>query len=132
MKHISVVSSLCELRTLRTQDTLEPGHCGTSLMGPNCPDRLALVSRCPKDSSNLSAELSCTKCRTLLPVQCDEQLAIAAVSVQPHLNSTCIDGTTATPPSIPDISSFVQDTSDAVVVCLSVRLSVTCRCCIKT
>jgi len=45
-----------ELRTLRTQDT---GHFGTSLVGPNCPDRSALVPKCPEDISDLSAELSC-------------------------------------------------------------------------
>ena len=28
-----------ELRTLRTQDTSDPGHFGTSLVGPNCPDQ---------------------------------------------------------------------------------------------
>jgi len=61
-----VIDTLCtfvgELRTLRTQDTSDPGHFGTSLVGPNCPDRLALVPKCPKDSSDLSAELSCPKC----------------------------------------------------------------------
>ena len=55
-----------ELRTLRTQDTSDPGHFGTSLVGPNCPDRSALVPKCPKDSSDLSAELSCPKCRSVL------------------------------------------------------------------
>jgi len=57
-----------ELRTLRTQDTSDPGHFGTSLVGPNCPDRSALVPKCPKDSSDLSAELSRPKCRSVLPV----------------------------------------------------------------
>ena len=42
-----------ELRTLRTQDTSDPGHFGTSLVGPNCPDRSALVPKCPKDSSDV-------------------------------------------------------------------------------
>jgi len=55
-----------ELRTLRTQDTSDPGHFGTSLVGPNCPDRSAVVPKCPKDSSDLSAELSCPKCRSVL------------------------------------------------------------------
>jgi len=54
-----------ELRTLRTQDTSDPGHFGTSLVSPNCPDRSALVPKCPKDSSDLCAELSCPKCRTV-------------------------------------------------------------------
>jgi len=44
---------------------LDLGHFGTSSVGPNCPDRLALVPKCPKDSSHLSAELSCPKCRTV-------------------------------------------------------------------
>jgi len=56
---------LGELRTLRIQDTSDPGHFGTSLVGPNCPDRSALVPKCPKDSSDLSAELSSLKCRTV-------------------------------------------------------------------
>ena len=46
-------------------DTSDPGHFVTSLVGPNCPDRSAPVPKCPKDSSDLSAELSCTKCRTV-------------------------------------------------------------------
>ena len=46
-------------------DTSDPRHFGTSLVGPNCPDRSALVPKCPKDSSDLSAELSCPKCRTV-------------------------------------------------------------------
>ena len=50
---------------IRITDTSDPGHFGTSLVGPNCPERLALVPKCPKDSSNLSAELSCPKCRTV-------------------------------------------------------------------
>ena len=54
-----------DLRTLRTQDTSDPGHFGTSLVGPNCPDRSALMSKCPKESSDLSAKLSCPKCRTV-------------------------------------------------------------------
>jgi len=48
-------------------DTSDPGHFGTSLVGLNCPDRSALVPKCPKDSSDLSAELSCPKRRTVLP-----------------------------------------------------------------
>ena len=52
-----------ELRTLRTQDT---GHFGTSLVGPNCPDRSSQVPKCPKDGSNLSTELSRPKCRSVL------------------------------------------------------------------
>ena len=63
-----------ELRTLRTQDTSDPGHFGTSLVGPNCPERSALVPKCPKDSSDLSAELSCPMYRTIIcraiPVYC--------------------------------------------------------------
>jgi len=55
-----------ELRTLRTQDTSDPGHFGTSLEGPNCPDRSALVPKCRKDSSDLSAELPRPKCRSVL------------------------------------------------------------------
>ena len=62
---ISETSPIKELRTLRTQDTSDPGHFGTSLEGPNCPDRSALVPKCPKDSLDLSAELSCPKCRTV-------------------------------------------------------------------
>jgi len=38
--------------------TPDPGYFGTSLVGPNCLDRSALASKCPKDSSDLSAELS--------------------------------------------------------------------------
>ena len=53
------------LRTLRTQDTSDPRHFSTSLVGPNCADRSALVLQCPKDSLDLSAELSCPKCRTV-------------------------------------------------------------------
>ena len=34
-----------------------PGHFGTSLVGTNCPDRLALVPKFPKDSSELSSKL---------------------------------------------------------------------------
>ena len=61
-----VLTQYRELRTLRTQDTSDSGHFGTSLVGPNCPDRSALVPKCPKDSSDLlSAELSCPKCRTV-------------------------------------------------------------------
>ena len=53
-------------------DTSDPGHFGTSLMGPNCQDRSALVPKCPKNSSDLrSAELSCPSSainsRRLLP-----------------------------------------------------------------
>ena len=62
---LSVCDWLVELQTLRTQDASDPGHFGTSLVGPNCPDRSALVPKCPKDSSDLSAELSCPKCRTV-------------------------------------------------------------------
>jgi len=69
-----------ELRTLQTQDTSDPVHFSTSLVGSNCPDRLALVPKCPKDSSGPSAELSCPKCRTVLSIQCDQQSAIAAAS----------------------------------------------------
>ena len=54
-----------DLRTLRTQDSSDPGHFGTSLVGPNCPDRSALMPKCPKESSDLSAKLSCPKCRTV-------------------------------------------------------------------
>jgi len=54
-----------ELRTLWTQDTSDLGHFGTSLVGPNCPDRLALVPKCPKDSLDLSDELSCPEYRTV-------------------------------------------------------------------
>jgi len=63
----SQLGSVCvfELRTLRTQDTSDPGHFGTSLVGPICPDRSALVPKCPKDSSDLNAELSCPKCQTV-------------------------------------------------------------------
>jgi len=50
---------------LRITDTSDPGHFGTSLVGPNCPDRSALVPKCLKDSSDLSAELSCPKCQTV-------------------------------------------------------------------
>jgi len=43
-----------------------PGHFATSLVGPNCPDRSVLVPKCPKYSSDLSAELSRPKCRSVL------------------------------------------------------------------
>ena len=68
-----------ELRTLQTQDTSHPEHFGTSWVDPNCPDRSALVPKCPKDSSDLSAKLSCFKCRTVLSIQCNQPSAIAAV-----------------------------------------------------
>jgi len=48
-----------KLRTLWTQETSDPGHFGTGLLGPNCPDRSALVPKCRQDSLDLSAELSC-------------------------------------------------------------------------
>jgi len=35
--------------------------------GPELSGHLALVSRCPKDSSDLSAELSCHMYRSVLP-----------------------------------------------------------------
>jgi len=63
---VNDMECIVELRTLRTQDTSDPGHFGTSLVGPNCPDRSALLPKCPKDSSDLSAELSCPKCRSVL------------------------------------------------------------------
>jgi len=37
-------------------DTSDPGHFGTSLVGPNCPDRSTLVPKFPNDSSDLSAD----------------------------------------------------------------------------
>ena len=40
-------------------DTSDPGHFGTSLVGPNCPDRSALVPKCPRQFG--------PKCRTVLP-----------------------------------------------------------------
>jgi len=36
-------------------DTSHPRQFGTSLVGPNCPDRSALVQNCPTDSSDQSA-----------------------------------------------------------------------------
>ena len=56
------VPSFCHVQD-RITGTSDPGHFGTSLVGPNCLDRSALVPKCPKDSSDLSAELSCPKCR---------------------------------------------------------------------
>jgi len=53
--------------TDRITNTSDPGHSGTSLVGPKFPDRSAMVPKCPKDSSDLCAELSCPKCRTVLP-----------------------------------------------------------------
>ena len=58
---------IAALRTLQTQDTSDSGHFGTCLVGPNCPDRSALVPKCPKDSLDLSAEQSSRKCRSVLP-----------------------------------------------------------------
>jgi len=46
-----------ELRTLRAQDTSDPGHFGTSLVGPKCPDRSALVPKCPKNGNVLAKAL---------------------------------------------------------------------------
>jgi len=46
-------------------DTSDPRHFGTSMVGPNCPNRSVLAPKCPKDSSDLSAKLSCPKCRTV-------------------------------------------------------------------
>ena len=39
-------------------DTSDPRHFGTTLVGPNCPDTLALVPECLLDTSDLSAEVS--------------------------------------------------------------------------
>jgi len=55
----------CGNRTLWTLDTSDPRHFGTILVGPNCPDNSALVPKCPKDRSDLSAELSSSKCQVL-------------------------------------------------------------------
>jgi len=43
---------------LRTQNSSDPRHFGTIVVGPNCPDTSAPVPKCPKDSSDLSAKLS--------------------------------------------------------------------------
>jgi len=84
-----------ELRTLWTQDTSDPGHFGTSLVGPNCPDRSALVPKSPEDSSDLSTELSCPKCRTV-PSQVPRSLGpfltttVCSMIKKRHLLSLCI------------------------------------------
>jgi len=41
------------VKTLRTQDTSDPRHFGTSLMVPKCPDSSALVPKCLSDTSAL-------------------------------------------------------------------------------
>jgi len=51
----------------RITDTSDPGHFGTNLLRPNCPDISALVPKCPRDSSDLSAELPCPICQNVLP-----------------------------------------------------------------
>jgi len=52
---------------LQIPDTSDPGHFGTSLVSLNSPNRSALVPKCPKDSSDLSDELSCPKCPSVMP-----------------------------------------------------------------
>ena len=47
---------------------------------------------------------TCVRCR------------VVTVPMQTRLNSTRVDGTVAAPPSIPDVSSVVQDTSDASAI----------------
>jgi len=83
------------LISVRITDTSDPGHFSTSLVGPNCPDRLALVPKCPKDSSDLSAKPSCAKCRTvLLQVQKSLSLFLTTVVCSCSVikkNAVCID-----------------------------------------
>jgi len=73
---------------------LDPGHFSTSLVGPNCLDRLALVLKCPKESLALSAKLSCAKCRTVL-LQVRKSLALFLITVVCSCsiikNAVCID-----------------------------------------
>jgi len=60
-------SDLSGNQTHHTQDTSDIGHFGTRLVDRSCPDTLALVPKCPKDSLDISAELSCFMDRTFLP-----------------------------------------------------------------
>ena len=50
--------SLIGNQKLWTQDSSDPRHLGTGLVGPSCPDTSAPVLKSPKDSSDISAELS--------------------------------------------------------------------------
>jgi len=52
-----LIIDLAGNQTLRTQDSSDPRHTGTGWVGPNCLDTFELVPKCPKDSSDLSAEL---------------------------------------------------------------------------
>ena len=45
-------------QTLRTQDSSDPRHFGTTLAGPKCPDTSDPVPKCLLDTSDLSAEVS--------------------------------------------------------------------------
>jgi len=118
-----------ELWTLHTTDTSDPGHFGTSLVGPNrtvqtdrhwCQSVLNTVRHCPKDSSDLSAELSCPSCainsrRSLLC--CGHASPVPSKQHTRRRHCRC---------SIEHSGrqqSHAGHTLDAVVVCLSVRLS---------
>jgi len=54
-------------RTLRTRDRLALRHFGTVQVGLKCLDISPQVSKCPKDTSDLSTELSSPTFRTVSP-----------------------------------------------------------------
>jgi len=69
-----------------------PWHVGTSLVCPNCLNRSALVPKCPKDSSDLCAERSYLKCRSVLARFCRSMIKNAACSHFAQERSNCWAG----------------------------------------